>query len=423
LKRYNLALQQVLERDDLIQRTNIQIRKLKQLVFLKDVLVLALSAFGGPQIHYLQFMKRLVRKKHYLTESELVELNSFCQMLPGPTSTQIITSIGFKLGGPLLAFLTLTLWIFPACLLMFLLALLLSTYESRSIDLTLLKFIQPMAVGFMVYAAVSIGRMFAKTRVQLILLLMAAITASFVRSPVIFPVILLLGGVVSNMTDKQKLDGHAAITNVRWDNFILFIAVFLLSAVGGALFKNIFGSDMAVTRAMLLFENNYRYGSLVFGGGNVLVPMIYEQLVLFKKYLSAQDFMTGLGLLQAIPGPVFSFASFAGGMSMASFGKPFIAVGSIIGSAGIFLPGIFLIFFLYPLWDQFKHHPKVQKAVSGINAASAGLVVASAYLLFEPLGYSVLNISIVAATSFVLYFTRISPPLVVAITLLCGFIF
>jgi len=392
-------------------------------VFLKDVLVLALSAFGGPQIHYIQFLKRLVSKKQYLTESELVELNSFCQMLPGPTSTQIITSIGFKLGGPLLAFLTLTLWIFPACMLMFLLALLLSTYESKSIDLSFLKFIQPMAVGFMVYAAFSIGRMFAKTRIQLLLLLVAAVTAIFVRSPVVFPVILLLGGVVSNITDKQKLEGHAAITNVRWDNFILFIAVFLLSAVGGALFKNIFGSDMAITRAMLLFENNYRYGSLVFGGGNVLVPMIYEQLVRFKGYLSAQDFMTGLGLLQAIPGPVFSFASFAGGMSMASFGKPYIAVGSLIGSAGIFLPGIFLIFFLYPLWDQFKHHPKVQKAISGINAASAGLVTASAYLLFEPLGYSVLNISIVCATSLLLYFTRISPPLVVAVTLICGFIF
>lgn len=391
-------------------------------MFLKDVLVLALSAFGGPQVHYLQFVKRLVNKKHYLTEAELVELNSFCQMLPGPTSTQIITSIGFKLGGPLLAFLTLTIWVFPACIFMFFLALLLATYESESINLSFLKYIQPMAVGFMVYAAVSIGRMFAKTRVQLLLLLFAAVAATFIRSPIVFPIILLLGGVVSNLTDKQKLEGHAAITNVRWDNFILFISVFLLSAIGGALFKNMFGSDMALTRAMLLFENNYRYGSLVFGGGNVLVPMIYEQLVRFKGYLSAQDFMTGLGLLQAIPGPVFSFASFASGMSMAAFGKPYIALGSFIGSAGIFLPGIFLIFFLYPLWDQYKQHPRVQKAVAGINAASAGLVVASAYLLFEPLGYSVLNISIVCATALVLYFTRISPPVVVAFTLACGFI-
>jgi len=405
------------------KHANIKIRKIKQLVFLKDVLVLALSAFGGPQVHYLQFIKRLVKKKHYISESELLELNSFCQMLPGPTSTQIITSVGFKLGGPLLAFLTLTIWILPACFLMFLLALLLSTYESNTFDLSFLKFVQPMAVGFMVYAAVSIGKMFAKNLTQLLLLIIAAQTAIFVRSPIVFPLILLFGGIVSNFTDKQKLEGHAAITNVRWDNFILFIAVFLLSAIGGALFKNVFGAEVALTRAMLLFENNYRYGSIVFGGGNVLVPMIYEQLVRFKGYLSAQDFMTGLGLLQAIPGPVFSFASFAGGMSMASFGKPYIMVGSLIGSAGIFLPGIFLIFFLYPLWDQFKHHPRVQKAISGINAASAGLVTASAYLLFEPLGISVLNISIVAATALVLYFTKLSPPVVVAITLLCGFIF
>lgn len=402
-------------------QTNIRIRKLKQLIFLKDVFVLALTAFGGPQVHYLMFTKRLVQKKHYLTEEDLKELNSFCQMLPGPTSTQTVTAIGFKLGGPLLAFLTLLVWILPACVIMFLLALLLSTYGYSHINLDFLKYVQPMAVGFMVYAAISIGQMFAKTITEVLLLIIAAQAAIFIRTPAVFPVILAFGGFISNITDKTKLEGKYRITNVRWDNFILLVSIFLLSAILAAYVKSYAGPVAA--RPFLLFENSYRYGTIVFGGGNVLIPMIYEQFVNFRAYMSAQEFITGFGLLQAIPGPVFSFAAFACGMSMSNWGKSGILMGSIIGSIGIFLPGILLIFFLYPIWNQFKGHPRIQKAISGINASSAGLVVASAYLLFEPLGFNVQNFLIVSVTAGVLYFTRLAPPLVVAITLACGFIF
>jgi len=405
----------------LTRHTNIRIRKLKQLVFLKDVFVLSLTAFGGPQVHFVQFLKRLVTKKHYITEEDLKELNSFCQMLPGPTSTQTVTAIGFKLGGPMLAFLTLAVWILPACVIMFLLAVLLSSYGHSSINLSFLKYIQPMAIGFMVYAAVSIGQLFAKTITELLLLIIAAQAAIFMRTPLVFPIILIFGGIVSNFTDKKKLEGYYRITNVRWDNFILFVSIFLISAAVAAYVKSNYGQIAA--RPFLLFENTYRYGSIVFGGGNVLIPMIYEQFVNFREYLSAQDFITGLGLLQSIPGPVFSFSSFACGMSMSHWGTSGILLGSVVGSIGIFLPGILLIFFLYPIWDQFKGHPRIQKAISGINASSAGLVVASAYLLFEPLGFSSLNLVIVVLTSSVLYFFRLSPPIVVAITILCGIIF
>jgi chromate transporter len=96
----------------------LSVRKIRYLIFLKDVVVLALTAFGGPQVHFSLFLDRLVYKRAYLTESELLELTALCQVLPGPTSTQTLTAIGFRIGGPNLAYLTLLVWIAPAVLLM-----------------------------------------------------------------------------------------------------------------------------------------------------------------------------------------------------------------------------------------------------------------------------------------------------------------
>jgi chromate transporter len=234
-------------------RANINIRTLKRIVFLKDVFLLAISGFGGPQVHFVMFMRRLVHKKRYITEEELKELNSFCAMLPGPTSTQTITSIGFKLGGPLLAFFTLAVWIIPASVLMFLLAVLLSTYGSHHISLDFLKFVQPMAVGFMVFAALRISRMFARSTLEWGLLFLSAALAILIRSPFVFPLILMFGGFISNLQSKKRDAGRYHIKNVHWDNFILFISIFLVSAVVAALVKNFYGRDLA--RPFLVFEN------------------------------------------------------------------------------------------------------------------------------------------------------------------------
>jgi len=88
-------------------------RQIRYIIFLKDVMILALTCFGGPQVHLTMFLDRLVKKHNYITEAEIMELQALCQILPGPTSTQTITAIGFRLGGPNLAYLTLLVWIIP----------------------------------------------------------------------------------------------------------------------------------------------------------------------------------------------------------------------------------------------------------------------------------------------------------------------
>jgi chromate transporter len=390
------------------------IRNSRHLVFLLDVFSLALTAFGGPQIHFTMIHRKLVIKRKYITENELKELNSLCNMLPGPTSTQIITAIGYKMGGPMLAFLTLTVWVLPATLIMGAFAIILFVLELDNPKLHFLKYIQPMAVGFIIYAAYKIKDLFVTKAHHWVLMILSAIAAILSNTPYIFPLLLIMGGVVSNFVNRSNYADVKPIKNIQWGNFALFLGVFLAAAGLGAITKN---------TGFLIFENTYRYGSIVFGGGHVLIPMMYNQFVEFKHYLTSSEFLAGVGILQAIPGPVFSFATFTGSLALKDYGIMGMMAGGLIGTVAIFLPGILLIFFIYPMWNQIKHFSPVKNAIEGINATSAGLVIASAYLLFKPLEINEMNMLVMIGTLFILLTTKIPNPIIVIMCILAGLIF
>lgn len=389
------------------------IRNSRHLVFLLDVFSLALTAFGGPQIHFTMIHRKLVVKRKYITEAELKELNSLCNMLPGPTSTQTITAIGYKMGGPMLAFLTLAVWVLPATFIMGAFAILLYLLELDNPKLHFLKYIQPMAVGFIIYAAYKIKDLFVTRTHHWVLMLLSAIAAILSNTPYVFPLLLIIGGAVSNFVNRSNYADVKPIRNIQWSNFALFLGIFLAAAALGALTKN---------TGFLIFENTYRYGSIVFGGGHVLIPMMYNQFVEFKHYLTSSEFLAGVGILQAIPGPVFSFATFTGSLALKEYGVLGMMAGGAIGTVAIFLPGILLIFFIYPMWTQIKNFSPVKNAIEGINATSAGLVIASAYLLFKPVEVNEMNMLVMIATLFILLTTKIPNPVIVIMCILAGLI-
>ncbi len=391
-----------------------RIKNFRNILFLTDVFKLALTAFGGPQVHFTQMHKILVIKKKYISEAELKELNSLCSMLPGPTSTQTITSIGFKIGGPNLAFLTLSVWALPASLLMLIFAIVLTLFDINNPKLDFLKFIQPMAIGFIVFAAFKTTELFVIKNYHWFLMSISAIAGIYLQTPYYFPILLFIGGSISSYVNTRgRIEKPKPIKHVRWANFILFLGIFLFAALMGGLTKN---------KAMLLFENTYRYGSLVFGGGHVLIPMMYNQFVEFKQYINPNEFLAGVGFLQALPGPVFSISSFTGAMVLKDWGFTGQVFGGFIGTIGIFLPGALLIFFVYPIWNQIKNYPPVKNAIEGINAASAGLVVASAYILFKPLEINEENMIALLFTLFLLLSTKIPYPIIVLFFIIAGFI-
>ncbi|MCK5370755.1 MAG: chromate transporter, partial [Cyclobacteriaceae bacterium] len=139
------------------------VKRIRYFIFLKDVLIISVGAFGGPTAHLAMLLKKMVKERAYLTEEDLMELNALCQILPGPTSTQTITAIGYKIGGPLLAYLTLMVWLIPAFCIMTTVGLLMSHFDEMNKSVEFTKFLQPMAVGFVAYAAYVISTKIVKT--------------------------------------------------------------------------------------------------------------------------------------------------------------------------------------------------------------------------------------------------------------------
>lgn len=377
-------------------------RQIRYIIFLKDVLVLALTCFGGPQVHLTMFLDRLVKKHNYITEAEILELQALCQVLPGPTSTQTITAIGFRLGGASLAYLTLLVWILPGTLLMTLAALGV-TYVEKDQLTNLTRFIKPMGVAFIIFAAFSIGVKVIKTKTSFLLMLLAAIAAFVFPSPYITPIWILLGGLATSFKFDQHEKMEKQPIKVEWGNFILWLGVFMFSVVLGKITNNL---------PVRLFENFYRNGSLAFGGGHILKPLLYNEFVEFKHYLSADEFLSGVAIVEVAPGPVFSISAFVGALSMREWGTSGEVLGSIVSSVGIFLPGTFLIFFVIRFWNELKKYRGIRASLEGINAASTGLTAAAALSLYQPMAFDLVS-DLTIILTLILLQTRLVPTYII----------
>ncbi len=389
------------------------IRRVRYFIFLRDVALLSVTGFGGPQGHIAMFIDLLVGKRGYLSEEELIELFALCQILPGPTSTQTITAVGFRIGGPNLAYLTLLIWMLPAVTIMTMAAILVVQFQELDISLDFLRFIQPMAVGIVAYSAYKIASKVINTNRGFFLMILAALGSFYMPSPFLLPVFLILGGVMTALDYKQHPREEKDGFKVKWANFILWASVFVVAALVGGIFQS---------RLVLLFENFYRNGSLIFGGGQVLVPLLYTEFVEFKKFLSSEEFISGYGFVQAIPGPTFSFSAYVGALGMRDAGLSGQIMGAAVSAIGIFLPGTFLIFFVIRFWDQMKKYRVVRASLEGVHAVSSGMVIAATFLIYAPMEGTNLNYFLMIGTALTLFFTRIPTPFIILGGLVLGII-
>jgi chromate transporter len=388
-------------------------RRVRYFIFLKDVLILSVTAFGGPQGHLAMYLEMLVNKRGYLSEEDLLELYALCQILPGPTSTQTITSIGYRVGGPSLAYLTLLIWILPAVTIMTAAAIMVISFQELNISLDFLRFIQPMAVGIVAFSAYRISSKLINSNVGFFLMILSAMGSFYMPSPYLLPIFLLFGALVTALNYKDHPREAKSKFKIKWNNFVLWGSVLAGAAIIGAVMDY---------RLVRLFENFYRNGSLIFGGGQVLVPLLYTEFVEFKEFLTSQEFISGYGIVQAIPGPVFSFSGYVGALSMRDAGLWGQIAGSIVASIGIFLPGTFLIFFVIRFWDEVKKYRVVRASLEGIHAVSAGMVIAATMLLFAPMEGTNMNYFVMIGTILTLYFTKIPAPFIILGGLILGIV-
>ncbi|MBD0332256.1 MAG: chromate transporter, partial [Chitinophagaceae bacterium] len=279
---------------------------LRHIPFLQRVLLHSVTAFGGPQAHLAMMMKTFVHQRPYVTEEELLEYNAFCQLLPGASSTQTLVLIGYKRGGVPLAVITLLIWILPASILMAAFSFLLHYIDQRSLHVDVFKFIPSMAVGFLAYASVMAFSVSIKNLITWIIMITCAVaTYIFFTTPWIFPSLIILGGMATNISKKRIPEIETKPRKIKWINIWMFALIFLLAGVlSEAARKNNWETRHPVT----LFENIYRMGSLVFGGGHVLMPMMYEQFSVRPNApkqrnkdvlrIPKEDMTTGMGMVR-----------------------------------------------------------------------------------------------------------------------------
>lgn len=411
---------------------------LRHITFLKAVLLHSVTAFGGPQAHLAMMMRTFVQRTPYVTEQELMEYNGFCQLLPGASSTQTLTLIGYKRGGVPLAVLTLLIWILPACILMGGLSFLLEYIDKRQLGTDIFKFIAPMAAGFLMYAAVHAFPLAIKNTITwVILIISTAATYLLFGQPWVIPTLIIAGGISTNLSRKRIPQVEQKPRKIKWWNFWLFGIIFIAA---GIISERARIENWPNRKPINLFENTYRMGSLVFGGGQVLIPMMYEQwsvrpeAIRKKKKddnvveINESDMYTGMGIVRAMPGPVFSIASFTGGMAMKDSGPRMQVLGCIIGMIAIFLPSALLVLFFFPIWNNLKKYAAVYRSIEGINAVVVGIMVASTFYIMKDISItdlqtvSFINIGVILGTFLLLHFTRIPPPLIVIGCLLLGFL-
>jgi len=415
---------------------------LRHLHFLKSVFLQSITAFGGPQAHIAMMMKTFVHERPYVTKEELLEYNGFCQLLPGASSTQTITLIGYKRGGVWLAVLTLIIWILPASLLMGAFSFLIEYIDKKDLE-HIFKFIPPMAVGFLVYAAViSFGASIKNTITWVIMLVSATTTYVLFNQPLVFPLLIVLGGISTNLSKKRIPQIERKPRKIKWWNIWLFAIIFIVAGVISSKAKK---NDWPNRKPINLFENTYRMGSLVFGGGQVLMPMMYEQFcirsvaVKEKKKdeniitIDKDDMYNGMGIVRAIPGPVFSIATFAGGLALKDMGQTpsertmMQLLGCLIGTISIFLPSALLVLFFFPIWSYLKKYAAVYRSIEGINAAVVGILIAATLYIMKDISIiqvktvSFINVATILGTFLLLNYTKIPSPVIVMLCLGLGY--
>ena len=411
--------------------------------FLKAVLLHSVTAFGGPQAHIAMMMKTFVKQTPYITEQELMEYNAFCQLLPGASSTQTLTLIGYKRGGVGLAVLTLIIWILPACIFMGALSFLLHYIDKKALDTDIFKFIAPMAAGFLLYGCVStFPHAVRNTITWLIMIISTAITYFLFKLPAVFPLVIILGGIATNLSKKRIPQVEQKPSKIKWWNFWLFGIIFIAA---GIISETARKEQWPNRKPINLFENTYRMGSLVFGGGQVLMPLMYEQFSVRPEAIKEKnpdvvqidkdDMYTGMGIVRAVPGPVFSIGAFTGGMALKDMGKTpeerttMQLIGCLIGMVAIFLPSALLVLFFFPIWNNLKKYAAVYRSLEGINAAVVGILIASTFYIMKDISLieaktiSALNIGVILSTFLLLSYTRMPAPVIVAACLLLGYIF
>jgi chromate transporter len=378
-------------------------------VFLK----LGLTSFGGPIAHLGYFRDELVSRRRWLADSTYADLVALCQFLPGPASSQVGIAIGLiRAGWPgaLAAWLGFTL---PSAIAMILFAYGVDAFADDAAA-GWLRGLKVVAVAVVANAVWGMARTLSADRERATLTVVAAAIVLF--WPGAFGQIgaILLGAVVGILflgSAAGQGGGHLAVPVSR-RTAVLCLTLFFALLIGLPIL-----AATADSMALRLFDSFYRAGSLVFGGGHVVLPLLQAEVV-DPGWVTRDAFVAGYGAAQAVPGPLFTFAAYLGTVMIP---EPDGAVGGVLCLVAIFLPSFLLVIGALPFWDALRRRPQAQAALRGVNAAVVGLLLAA---LYDPVWTSGIqtpaDFALAATALLLLAFWQLPPWLVVIVTAVGG---
>ncbi|WP_066300671.1 chromate efflux transporter [Bacillus sp. FJAT-29937] len=329
---------------------------------------LGVTSFGGPIAHLGYFHNEYVNKRKWVDEKSYADLVALCQFLPGPASSQVGIGIGVIRGGligGIIAFLGFTM---PSVIALILFAQLLNNQEIGAS--TWIHGLKIVAVVVVAHAILGMSQKLAPDLKRKMIALMAIVSTLLWQTAYTQIGIILLSGAIGFLLYKSSIDQVKEQIQFPLSKRLAIgcLLLFVMLLVGLPVLR-----EMTHLNWIALFDSFYRSGSLVFGGGHVVLPLLEREFVP-AGWLSEEAFLAGYGATQAVPGPLFTFAAYIGAVINGW-------QGGLLATLAIFLPAFLLILGTLPFWNQLRSNPKIAGALMGVNAAVVGILVAAFYTI------------------------------------------
>lgn len=382
------------------------------LIFLR----LGFTSFGGPVAHLGYFREEFVTRRKWLSEHSYADLVALCQFLPGPASSQVGLALGLARGGyagAAAAWLGFTL---PSAIVLILFALGIANY-GNALAPGALHGLKVAAVAVVAQAVWGMARTLCPDRLRISI--MAAACCGVLIVPSVWSqvgVIVIAGCLGLWLFKPEELTSHRAISIcVSRRAGAVWLALFIGLLVGLPLL-----AEATALPALVLIDAFYRAGSLVFGGGHVVLPLLQAEIVP-AGWVDKDTFLAGYGATQAVPGPLFTFAAFLGASLKGSLSG---WVGGFLCLLAIFIPSFLLIAGALPYWEHLRRNGRTQAALRGVNAAVVGLLLAALYQpVWRSAIYEVQDFGLALVALIALMFWKLPPWLVVMASGAIGWLF
>ena len=345
-----------------------------------EFFILGLYSFGGPTAHIGFFQEKFVKRKKWLSEKKFMDLVSLSQFLPGPSSSQVGFLIGLQKGSYLGGFAAWLGFTIPSAFLMILSALILLSYTSMNgMNETekVLNGFASVAIPIIALALINMGKNFCYEIKRLLIFFISFLTLLIWEFPFEQLIVITLGfvlGIFFNLRDKITRDAQPHIEKIIISNknLNLLLLIFIIVSIFFLILLPLINVYYNILY-LKVFSGLYKSGSLVFGGGHVVLPYLEKEFV-FNNLISKELFNGGYGLAQALPGPLFTFASYIVtviGASNGIYHALFLGIASLIF---IFFPGLIIATLAINYWDRLMKFNWVYNGINGVNASVVGLL-------------------------------------------------